>query len=265
MASSATPRIIICKNNDVITINDHRIHRDKDGRLSVTDIWIGMGRLRSNRPAIWITLPTTLGFLSATERFLKVKKSDLLVSTVGRGGGTYAHVQIALEYAQYLSPDLAVAVNQIFLERVEEEKNPDLILDRAEATYRRRGFTESQIRARFQGKATRNRLVTVLAAHGVRKQGYRLCTNATYTPLWGGPAAVIRQRKNLSEKANTREHMSEKELVALHLSELMAAESIEQKNARGNQGCAAECFRASEAVAKMLVAHTAGHPRAAGQ
>lgn len=259
MASSAIPRIIICKNNDVITINDHRIHRDKDGRLSITDMWIGMGRIRSNRPAIWVTLPTTLGFLNAAERIIKVKKSDLLISTAGRGGGTYAHVQIFLEYAQYLSPDLAVAVNQVFLERVDEEKNPDLILDRAEATYRRRGFTESQIRARFQGKATRNRLVTVLAAHGVReKEGYRLCTNATYTPLWGGPAATIRQRKNLPEKANTREHMSEKELVALHLSELMAAEGIEQKNVRGNQSCAAECFRASEAVAKMLVAHSMG-------
>ncbi|WP_375438138.1 KilA-N domain-containing protein, partial [uncultured Hymenobacter sp.] len=249
-----------------LIVKGQRIGQNANGLHSLTDIYNLSGAGDAQRPSDWLALLSTVGFVTAACRFLNADKSGIIESRRGRNGGTYAHQQIALEYAQYLDANLAVAVNQVSLERIEEEKNPDLILDRAEATYRRRGFSESQIRARFQGKTTRNRLVTVLAAHGVReKEGYRLCTNATYTPLWGGPAATIRQRKCLPEKANTREHMSEKELVALHLSELMAAESIEQKNAHGNQGCAAECFRASEAVAKMLVAHSAGNQRAASQ
>jgi len=231
------------------------IRQDNQGRICLTDLWKAAGKNRSQRPAAWLALPTTVGFLAATERFLKVDKSDLLVSAAGRGGSTFGHRQLALEYAQYLSADLSVVVNQVFIERQVEEQNPDKLLDRAEAAYRRRGFSEGQIRARFQGKATRNRLVSVLAHHGVKGEGYRLCTNATYKPLWGGNAAHVRQRKHLPEKANPREHMSEKEMVALHLSELLAAESIEQKNVRGNQACSLECQRASQTVARMMQQH----------
>jgi len=248
-------------NSSIIpfSFNGVVIRRDDHGRISLTDLWKSAGKVRSNRPAAWTILPTTLGFIAATERFLKVIKSDLLASTAGRGGGTYAHLQIALEYAQYLNADLAVAVNQVFIERVEEEHNPDKILDRAEATYRRRGFTEGQIRARFLGKATRREFTSVLARHGVWGPGFRLCTNATYKPLWGGEAADIRQRKNLPEKANTREHMSEKELVSLHLAELLAAESIEKLNVRGNTACASQCTRAAQSVARMINHHQAGN------
>ncbi|WP_324671484.1 KilA-N domain-containing protein [Hymenobacter sp. GOD-10R] len=231
------------------------IRQDSHGRICLTDLWKAAGKQRSKRPAAWLTLPTTVGFLAATERFLKVNKSDLLVSAAGRGGSTFGHRQLALEYAQYLSADLSVVVNQVFFERQAEEQNPDKLLDRAEAAYRRRGFSEEEIRARFQGKATRNRLVSVLARHGVKKQGFRLCTNATYIPLWGGNAAHVRQRKNLPEKSNPREHMSEKEMVALHLSELLAAESIEKKNVRGNDACALECRRAAATVSRMIQQH----------
>jgi len=260
MANSTPSRIIIYKNNDVFTINGVRIRRDERGYINITDIWKAMGQVRGNRPAAWAVLPTTLGFIAATERFLKVRKSDLLISTAGRGGGTYAHPQIALEYAQYQDPDLAVAVNQEFLQRVAEEQNPDLILDRAEATYLKKGCSQSYIRARFLGKATRKDFVSILARHGVQgPDGFRLCTNAIYKPLWGGNAAHIRQRKNLPAKANTREHMSEKELVGLHLTELLAAESIEQKQVQGTRACAAECGRAAQSVARMIIQHQQGN------
>ena len=251
----STSVFILREVNGVLVINGVVIRKDQQGRICLTDLWKAAGSPKDKRPVDWLALPSTVGFVAAAERFLKVGKSHLLNVQKGRHGGTYGHPQLALEYAQYLSPDLAVAVNQIYFERQAEEKNPDLILDRAEATYRRRGYSESHIRARFLGKATRNRLVGVLAAHGVKKEGYRLCTNATYTPLWGGPATLIRQRKQLPEKANTREHMSEKELVSLHLSELLAAESIEKHNILGNHPCAAECFRAANTVAQAILHH----------
>lgn len=254
------PSFAVVKNNGIVTVNGREIRKNKQGLRCLTDVYDAVKGNDAQRPGDWLALPSTIGFLAATCRFLNAEKSGIIKTRRGRYGGTYGHLQVLLEYAQYLSPNLAVAVNQVFLERVEEEKNPDLILDRAEATYRRRGFTDGQIRARFLGKATRKDFVSVLARHGVqRPEGFRLCTNATYKPLWGGTAAAIRERKNLPQKANPREHMSEKELVSLHLAELLATESIEQKDVRGNQACAQECQRAAQTVSRMLVQHRQGN------
>lgn len=59
--------------------------------------------------------------------------------------------------------------------------------------------------------------------------------------------------------------MSEKELVGLHLAELLAAESIERVQARGNEQCASEYGRAAQSVACMITSHEQdGKPGPAG-
>jgi len=70
---------------------------------------------------------------------LKGKKSNLIKIKRGKGGGTWSHKTIALRYAQYLSASLASIVNQVFFQRIEEEKNPDLIVDRAITVYKKHG------------------------------------------------------------------------------------------------------------------------------
>lgn len=237
------------------------IRRDDSGRVSLTDLWKAAQSPRKKKPTEWLARESTQELLEMARSLItpQMGQLELVGSQAGRYGGTYAQQTLALSYAKWLSPELHLAVNQVFFERQAEEKNPDRILDRAEAAYRKRGFTESQIRARFLGKATRGRLVTVLARHGVKDHGYRLCTNATYKPLWGGEASHIREKKNLPEKANPREHMSEKELVSLHLAELLAAESIEKLNVHGNTACASQCTRAAQSVARMINHHQAGN------
>ncbi|MBW3128860.1 KilA-N domain-containing protein [Hymenobacter profundi] len=238
------------------------IRRDEAERVSLTDLWKAAGRPRKKKPTEWLARESTVDLLDMAQSLITPKMGQLefVASQAGRHGGTYAQQTLALSYAKWLSPELHLAVNQVFFERQAEERDPDKILDRAEAAYRRRGFTESQIQARFMGKASRSRLVSVLSHHGVKTpNGFRLCTNATYKPLWGGEASHIRQRKQLSEKANTREHMSEKELVVLHLAEILAAESIEQKKVRGNKACALECARAAQSVARLIVQHKQGN------
>jgi hypothetical protein len=242
-----------------VRYNGVTIHQDEEHRVSMTDLWRAAGSPKDKRPVDWLALPSSLGFMAAACRLLKVEKSHLLKIQKGRHGATFAHPLISLEYSQAVDHDLSVVVNHSFLERQAEEKNPDLTVNRAIRNYQEKGYTDGQIRARLLGITTRKDFVSVLARHGVHKHGYRLCTNATYEPLWGGPAAHIRVRKNLPEKANTREHMSEKELVGLHLAELLAAESIETTRARGNEQCATQCRRAAQSVAQMIVAHQEGN------
>jgi hypothetical protein len=74
--------------------------------------------------SIW---PISLNIFFATvEDQLKVGISHLLRKVRGRHGGTFAHWQIATEYAGYLSPDLRILVNSIFRERLQETIDPEL-------------------------------------------------------------------------------------------------------------------------------------------
>jgi len=54
-------------------------------------------------------------FATALARESKGKISELLVVRPGRNGGTYARWQIALANAKWLSPELYMAVNEIYM------------------------------------------------------------------------------------------------------------------------------------------------------
>ena len=127
-------------------------------------------------------------------------------------------------------------VNEVFFQRVEEEKNPDLIVDRAINTYKRKGKNERWIAQRIQGKISRSAFTSTLASHGVEREGFRNCTNAIYSHLYGGGTNVIREKKNLPKTANIRDHMSIAELMAVGLAEALASEDIEKNDLRGKGG-----------------------------
>jgi len=69
------------------------------------------------------------GIIQGSIRFLNAEESGIIHTTRGRNGSTYVHLQIALECAQYLHPNLAVAVNQVFLEWQQERKNMELAVE----------------------------------------------------------------------------------------------------------------------------------------
>ena len=245
-------------NTPAIHFNAEAIRKDETGRINLTDIWKSAGSPYQKRPAAWFNTETAVKYIGATAKRLKVATNDLLITRVGRGGGSFADKLIALEYARYLSPKLAVLVNENFFERIEEEKNPELIVERAVRTFRRRGLSDAQIGARIQGVQARNLLTSVAGTHGVRGEGFRDITNAVYMPILGGTAAQIRQRDNLPEKANIRDSRSVLELRAIEFAELLATENIETKNCFGNEACVNECYRAGVEV-NAAVMRSRGH------
>lgn len=225
------------------------IGKDAEGRISLTDLWKSAGSNPQQTPAKWQETEAAKAFIRAASRFLVVVKNDDIIKTIrGRYAATFGHQQVALEYAQYLSPDLAVAVNQGFFERVAEERNPDLITDRAIRTYKKQGKDDLWITKRIKGIATRSLLTSTLSKHGVTEKGYGNCTNAIYTPIFGGGASVVREKRSLPAKVNLREHMSSRELTIVELAEELAADSITHKEIRGNANCESECLRASRTL-----------------
>lgn len=240
------------KKNEVRKYNaDVLDNIGKDGEMySLNDLWEIAGSPGNKDPRQWVRLPQALEFFQSAERFLNVGKSHIIRTKRGKGGGTYGVKQVALEYAQYLDADLAVVVNEVFFQRIEEERNPELIGKRYIDAYKRRGKSDDWIATRLKGIQTRNLFTDTLKSHKVIGLGYRNCTNAIYRPLFGGNASLIREKKNIvSTTANTRDCMTRTELIAVELAESLATDHIEENNVIGNRKCEIVSENASRCVA----------------
>lgn len=228
------------------------VSKIENGQICLTDLWILSGSDKNRSPYRWQKLDQTIGFCEGVSGLLKVDLKSLFTKTKGRSGKTYAHPQIALAYAKYLDPKLHVLVNQTFFERIEEEKNPDLIIDRARRTYKKKGKSDEWINNRLRAKATRNNFTSMLKAHGVENDGFRHCTNAIYEPLFGGTTAVVRMKKGLEKKENIRDNLSGIELSAVEFSEALARDTIDRNDLRGNAQCEMASRKSSRIVADAI-------------
>lgn len=120
--------VVIVPANDTpraaltLTLNDYAI-RDRGEMLSLTDMWKAASGSPSNRPVEWLRSKQAtdfIGFLQET-----VGKSHLLEGGTGRNAQTFAHWQIALAYAKYLSPAFHAACNVVIRERMEGRPAPE--------------------------------------------------------------------------------------------------------------------------------------------
>lgn len=238
---------------ETINFNGHEISKDAEGRVSLTDLWKSAGAQHKKDPNTWKAQKQNKGFIAHISNTPNSGSLKVLDTKRGNGGGTFAHPQIALAYAKSLSHKLHAFVNEVFFDRVKEEANPELIVERAVKSFRRKGLSDEQISARIQGVQARNKLTEVCGKHGVRDAGFRDVTNAIYMPLLGGTAADVRKSLGLPVKANLRDNMSVIELRTVELAELVSADNIQKKRVFGAQACVDECYKAAAELGGALV------------
>lgn len=185
-------------------------------------------------------------FIDFVASNLNVGKSHIYQSKRGKGGGTFAHWQIALAYAKYLSPALHMQVNEVYARfKSGDVTLADEIADKASPEQ------QEWLATRLNGKVARNQLTSTLAAHGVNGKGYPDCTNAIYKPILGGKKSEICAQRGLRKTTNLRDLMDHEQLTRTSLAEIVARKNIERFNVRGNEKCANECARAAEKVASI--------------
>ena len=220
-----------------------------DGELkSLNDLWRYAGSPKNQDPSQWLRLPETLRYLESECKIQKVGKSHILKSKRGRNGGTYASSRILLEYARYLDKDLAVIVNEVFLQEVAARQNPDLYLDKFRNAYKRKGKDDAWINERMKGVGIRKELTSTLGTHGVQGEGFRECTNASYTGLFGMNAPAIGDVLQIDKKDSIRDNLSKTQLLALSLSESLANDDIKDKHLWGVRQCSQSCHDAAHTV-----------------
>ena len=224
-----------------------------DGELkSLNDLWKLVGSPKNQDPSQWLRLPDTISYLDSECKVQNVGKSHILKSKRGRNGGTYASNRILLEYARYLDKDLAVIVNEVFLQEVAARQNPDLYLDKFRNAYKRKGKDDAWINERMKGVGIRKELTTTLSSHGVQGKGFRECTNASYTGLFGMNAPAIRNALQIEKKDSIRDNLSKTQLLVLSLSESLANDDIKEKRLWGVGQCSQSCHDAAHIVSTAV-------------
>ena len=95
---------------------------------SLTAMWRAAGCPKNRTPAAWLRLPDTQRFLAELAEQTMGESHSLadINSAEGRAGGTWAHWQVAVEYAGYLSPSFAIQWNEYAAAYIRGEQRPDV-------------------------------------------------------------------------------------------------------------------------------------------
>jgi hypothetical protein len=196
-------------------------------------MWKAVGEPEGKRPSKWSDGQGAKEFISFISDLENIPREDILKTTRGRAGKTWAHWQIGLAYAKTLDHRLHAEVN---------------------ATFRAVKEAEDQ---RARSRQRRKEYASIIAKHGVtcggKRNGFAECTNALYTALWGGPASVIREKRGFAASQNLREKMGSVALATVALGEAMAGERIEEMRLWGIDDCAAATHTAGTFAKKAVV------------
>jgi hypothetical protein len=227
------------------------IRRDAEGRICLNDIWRAAGQPANNEPSDWRSLPSTKAALrvlrQSPEKFGGMTGTMWIVGKGGKGGGTFADPRLALDYAEYLSPDLALEVKDVFLRYLAADATlADDVLERASPE------ANEWAAIRALGRSQRRRYTDCLQDHGVQGKDYGICTDSGYRGLFGKSAKDLRIEKGLGKSASLRDAMTADELTYVMATETLARERITEEQSEGGEECRVATLRSALNLRKAL-------------
>ena len=145
--------------------------RLKGDALNLTDMWRAAGAPENKPPAIWQRQNQASEFIEFIADTMSKEHSLLIWTKEGRGGGTWAHWQIGMAYAKYLSPALHAWFNSIVRAHMERRATGSFqhqVIERLDRIEHRVDTLEQRLpqRRREIGKTTRIRLADAILALG---------------------------------------------------------------------------------------------------
>lgn len=107
--------------NTPTLIYNGELIRDRSETLCLTDMWKAAGADPARQPSNWLASADARRFIEVLSEINPRNSGDDLVTSIrgGKAPGTWAHWQIGLAYAKYLSPEFHMWCNQVVRERME--------------------------------------------------------------------------------------------------------------------------------------------------
>ncbi len=225
-------------------IRGRAIHVDDAGFVCLNDIWRAAGYSQHQKPTDWKELPTTgrrivalLERNSEKSRVSNYNPKSVIYTKRGQGGGTFADIRLALDYAEYLNAKLALEVKEVFLRyKAGDPTLADEVLDRASPE------ANEWAGKRALARAGRRPFTDTLQRHGVRFPiEFARCTDAVYIGLFRKTARQLKSDKQVS--SNLRDAMDGVELTFVAAGEALAR--VEATNPNNAVACEAATLRST--------------------
>ena len=225
-----------------------------DGELvSLTDLWKGQGSDPSKKPVQWLRWDGASKLIAALGEKLKGENPHLLEVRKGRTGGTYAHWQIALAYAEFLSPDLHLAVNDVY--RRFQQADVELVEHMVE---RMDPGDAKRVEARARARVSNKELTATIQEHGGEGRTYAEVNNLNNVAVTGKTARQIKESAGVPATAQTRDLLTEVQLSGLNYAEKLEVQAIKERRDIGHDRIVGTCREVASDVAAITRKYAGG-------
>jgi hypothetical protein len=198
---------------------------DDDNFGSLTRLYqeaVAQGVTEISDPANWARKQGK-PFITYVAKELNMPVGHIIKTKKGKGGGSTATWQIAVEYARYLSPKLAMRVNEVAMAL--ELGDPRII-----EAWSKNASAVDMARAQFTlaNKGFNKELQTIGDAHGVTIEGmqYGMAMNAIYRPILGCTAKQHKAKHNVPDRVSIPDVLTQDELATATFAQALAAKTL---------------------------------------
>lgn len=207
--------------------------------LSLTDMWKSQGSKPTKHPSKWLMNESTEEFVQALAKKKEVKKSSVLMISRGYAGGTWAHWQIALAYAKWLSPELHMKANEVVRSYIEADAN--MIHDMVSRNENTEELEEISAHAAARAKTIESNKLLNSAIFKLGGNGPTCgkVANINNVNVIGMKAHEIREVRGVKNK-RTRDSFTYPELVSMAFIEHANLMALEAKKPQGHNQIVAE-------------------------
>ena len=130
-------------------------------------------------------------------------------------------------------------------ERIDEEYDPEITINRALETYRRKGYSDDWINQRLKAIDARKEFTDELKHKGIEKSNDFASLTNLLTKVWSGfSVKEYKEYKGLT-KENLRDNMTNMELVLNMLAEVSSTEISKSKNDKGYSSAESSVIKGS--------------------
>jgi hypothetical protein len=167
----------------------------------------------------------------------------------GRGARTFAHRVLALDYAEYLNPDVGVEVRETFL-RV-RANDVTLALDIIEGMAEQAEY--DQLRMKLRQLVKDHNKASAGAAQDAGVKNFEAYNGAGLKGLYGGMTkAELLRHKELPPEAHHLDHAGHEELAANYFKATQAVAKLKREGIKGQAAANLAHMKVGEAVRNTI-------------